>query len=135
MALLKQTLKIANSGELVRGGSITYSVDSNDGHITFVVNVEAHYLFLDHNHTVNGNYKIDPKLLSSQNLKVGQTLSIGPVHMKVTSRNDVRATADVNVDGFGNGHVIFKVTQPNLSIFSLEAEGKIKGFDFKLSAA
>jgi hypothetical protein len=78
------------SNGLVQGGSASYSVDQF-GVVTYQASVKVGKWFLSKTYQSQGTYKVDPAILSPENISLGKVITIGALVMTVLSVNTTQA--------------------------------------------
>lgn len=126
-----KTLKIAPDGHLVSGGELNYDF-KEDGTVSFKIHIIVHYLFSDHHINEDGVYKVDPQLLKSANLKIGQSFSLGSLTLKITGKSDKFAMADVDIKDLGEGTAQIGLSNKLIELVRLTAAGSVLGQSVKL---
>lgn len=136
-SLVFKKLNIQPDGSLVSGGYASYTLDPAQGHISFQGTFIAHYFFSDHTFPFSGVYAVDPELLKSKNVKVGERIAFGNVTIEVTGVWEKTATAHVVVEGKvkAEGTVELSLAGDTIEVVSIEATGKAFGFTANVKAS
>lgn len=135
MNLIFKKLNIRPDGNLVNGGSASYTLDPLTGHVTYSALLIAHYLFSNHNFNSNGVYSVDPKMLKSADVKEGQVLQFGKVSITVQKIENKMAQCLVVVpDPKIEGNAIVSLIGDIIELKSISATGSIYGMSFTLEA-
>lgn len=129
--LMFKKLNIQPNGNIT-GGYFQYSFDDKQGVISY--NGQLNYSFMwgtiRGSLPLNGEQAIDPNLLQSANVKVGEKLTFGPLQIDVMSISDQKANCNVTVQAGGapaSGVAILDLSAPEIVLLSLNAQGSFMG--------
>lgn len=103
----------------ITGGWVQYCLDPDTGIITLTGEADVHvWLLGTRKYPISGEAKVDPLLVKSENIKVGQTFDFGSVLVSVQSVDAVKkiATCAVTVRGSvaGSGTATFDLSGPTI---------------------
>lgn len=120
MALLFKKLTIDPQGNIV-GGYLQYSMDPDQGSISYQGEVTASAWFIKKTVPLNGISKVDPAILQSRNVKVGEAFDFGNLKIMVTDITEKTATAHVVLAGdvSGSGTAKFDLSDTAISLDEL----------------
>lgn len=117
---------------LVQGGSASYSID-RFGTITYAISVKVGKWFLSKTYSSQGTYKIDPAMLSPENLAPWRNITIGSLAMTVVRVTGNQALVSVIVSGQdATGRAILLTDGPILTLSSLDATVGVFGMNLAL---
>lgn len=117
---------------LIQSGSVALKIDEVTGLIdaseTAVVGLPP---FFSKTLSQHDDFKIDPTLLLSENVKPGLKLNFGPVALEVISATQAKVTFSQG-DDTASGIAVLDLSGKYLHIVSLNATGTVEGFDLTL---
>lgn len=83
---------------LVESGDATYQINTETGEASYTANVKVGMLFLAKTFAMGGPFKIDPKALKSDQVKVGMKVKLGAFALEVVSLTpDKKAQANIQI--------------------------------------
>lgn len=89
-------LRVVPQG-LIEGGSADITADPQTGVVTYSGTIDAGIGWFVKHFSDNGNLKLDPALLKSANLKLGQEFTFPAVHIQIVSLAEKSAAANVTI--------------------------------------
>jgi hypothetical protein len=82
---------------IVQSGTATYTADTDTGQLEVKGHVTVKLLFKSTDYPFQANYKVDPTLFLSKNVKVGKVLAFGDVTITVVTVDAAKKTATATV--------------------------------------
>jgi len=121
---------------LIAGGTFDYNYD-REGNIAGDLNLQYHPIFGTATLQKSFAEKVDPALLLSGNVKVGETLNYSGVSITITNIVGLMAYANVSINSNGfmiSGVTVLDLSAPQIKIASVHANGSFALFNFTVSA-
>lgn len=127
---MKQTFSVVPQG-LIEGGQVDFSADEKTGMIDFEETIIAGigpFTQTDHN---TGEFKLEPSLLLSENIKPGMKWTVGVVTIYIVDKT--KATVSVNApDMQMSGEAALDLSNEFIFINGVILKGNAKGQDITL---
>lgn len=121
----------------ITGGNFQYNLDTDTGDVSYTYDIEGSIFFVPISYKGQGSVKVDPKLLVSANLKIGQEIVFGIFSLTVKSVSNGKATCDikvVNSDISESGEALLDVSGQFVDLLTISANGTVKGFNEQIEA-
>jgi hypothetical protein len=131
-ALAYKRLQLAPNGPL-KYGYASYSVDPETGTVVYEAMIHVQEFIFSKDFATKGPYKIDPALLKSANLQVGQSMTFGALTLTVSKIENGVAQCDLMISQplQMTGKAFFSVAGENLELIEVQAAGTAYGFNIQ----
>lgn len=127
---MKQTFSVVPQG-LIEGGQVDFSADEKTGMIDFEETIIAGIGPFTQTDSHSGEFKLDPSLLLSENIKPGMKWTVGVVTIYIVDKT--KATVSVNSpDMQMSGEAELDLSDRYIFINGVILKGTAKGQDITL---
>lgn len=124
--MLAQVLNIVPHG-VVESGQIMLEIDETTGLISFSDSITVGFSIFSQVKNGTGEFKIDPKMLLSANVKPGVSISVQNVTIEVPANSSEGTVAYSNGDDHLDGTVDLDLTGEYIVVDHLNLSGVVSG--------